>query len=227
MSLESLASQVALALAQHVATDVVQQVMDKLQPVFGSIDKRFKDLDARLKTVESHNPDHGTDQQVTPMEVDTPEPPQVKFAELTEESITACVDAPVVNKNGELAELDANDKAKTARVLLAFAASGLDIQDVEAVSNAVATYRATKGSKNVQGLQVETLKALAKYCTWNGWTELGAKYTEAKKQDADTAREKRNAEEAGTLPSSDDLLAAVVAAENWATLQGKGPMTKL
>ncbi|KAI9164412.1 hypothetical protein H9P43_008263 [Blastocladiella emersonii ATCC 22665] len=214
MSLESLASQVAVALAQHVAADVVQQVMDKLQPVFGSIDKRFKDFDARLKAIESHDPDHGADQQVTPVEVDTP---KVKFAELTEDAIEACVNAPVVDKNGEQATLSDTDKTKTTRVLLAFAKSGMDIHDVDAVSKAVATYHAIKGSKNVQGLQVETLKALAKYCTWNGWTELGAKYTEAKKQDAADFRDARKELESGALPSRDAICAAIVDAKGSGT----------
>ncbi|KAI9151074.1 hypothetical protein H9P43_009689 [Blastocladiella emersonii ATCC 22665] len=161
------------------------------------------------------------------MEVDTPEPPQVKFAELTKEAIEACVNAPVVNKNGEQAELDDTDKAKMARVLLAFAKSGMDIHNVDAVSKAVATYRATKGSKNVQGLQVETLKALAKYCTWNGWTELGAKYTEAKKRDADASVDVRKELESGALPSRAVLLAAAVAAEKWDKLECTGTMRYL
>ncbi|KAI9178733.1 hypothetical protein H9P43_005395 [Blastocladiella emersonii ATCC 22665] len=122
--------------------------------------------------------------------------PQVKYAQMTEESIAACVNARVQNKHGELVELSDTDKAKTSRVLCAFAKPGMDIEDVDAVSKAVAAYRASKGE---QGLQVETLKALAKYCTWNGWTELGAKYTEAKKQDAADFCDARKELESGLL----------------------------
>ncbi|KAI9164482.1 hypothetical protein H9P43_008337 [Blastocladiella emersonii ATCC 22665] len=140
--------------------------------------------------------------------------PQVKYAQMTEESIAACVNARVQNKHGELVELSDTDKAKTSRVLCAFAKSGMDIEDVDAVSKAVAAYRASKGE---QGLQVETLKALAKYCTWNGWTELGAKYTEAKKQDAADFRDARKELESGALPSRDAICAAIVDAKGLGT----------
>ncbi|KAI9168281.1 hypothetical protein H9P43_007653 [Blastocladiella emersonii ATCC 22665] len=138
--------------------------------------------------------------------------PQVKYAQMTEESIAACVNARVQNKHGKLVELSDTDKAKTSRVLCAFAKSGMDIEDVDAVSIAVAAYRASKGE---QGLQVETLKALAKYCTWNGQPELGAKYTEAKKQDAADFHDARKELESGALLSRDAIRTAIVDAKGW------------
>ncbi|KAI9155893.1 hypothetical protein H9P43_009003 [Blastocladiella emersonii ATCC 22665] len=153
--------------------------------------------------------------------------PQVKYAQMTEESIKACASEPVVNKYGQVSQLSADDQSKLCCVLTAFCKSGLAIEDVNSMTKAVETYRATKGTDKAQGLQVETLKALAKYCKWNGNNNLAAQYTQAKKQDAEAHLDARKAVETGALPSREDLLAAVVAAENWDTYQVSGTMRAL